>query len=223
VAKNQEAVTAELEKAKYLTWLNKKQKVTTQELRDKIRNAIVNMVSRYEKQPFQHVPCLVDGFGATRVAELIIPTKQDSLFLSKATLEDRDLYFYWANDRHARKNSFRPDPIGWETHTEWFEKKLNSGKTFMWLLKTPQGLPVGQIRFDIRQNRAYVSYSLDNLVRGRGWGKQLVRLGYMKMRSIGYKDLICGLVKSENQISRKIFLRLGFKEELKNGVSVFKG
>ena len=62
---------------------------------------------------------------------------------------------------------------------------------------------------------ATIDYSLDILVRGRGWAKQLVKLGMDKLasrRSVFFK----ASVKSGNIASAVVFASLGFIETSKD-------
>ena len=45
-------------------------------------------------------------------------------FLREAKWEDMEQLFLWANDKEVRKNSFSMEPISYEEHQEWYEKKL---------------------------------------------------------------------------------------------------
>ena len=42
----------------------------------------------------------------------------------RATIEDAELLFSWANDFDVRRNAFSQQEILWDEHVEWFQKKL---------------------------------------------------------------------------------------------------
>lgn len=153
----------------------------------------------------------VDGLGTKRVAELLKPTSIDSLRLRLAEAEDSPLYYDWVNEPEVRHNSFHSDPISWESHQSWFQRKLTDPNCYLGLLEA-NDLPVGQIRFDIQGEEAVVNYSLDILVRGRGWATHLVRLGMELLKNI-QPTYVRAEVKAQNVASRAVFLRLGFKED----------
>lgn len=213
IAINQEGFTAELDKAGYVTWLGRKEDVNTRD----IQTAVLREIKKVQENTFSLTPNPVDGFGALRVAERLIASPEQTLTLRKATIDDMELFFFWVNDPLTRKNSFRQEPITWNEHVSWFENKLNSCQTNMWVLQTPQGLPVGQIRFDREGEKADIDYSLDPMVRGRGWGNTLLELGLVEFKSVHRDIALQGRVKSDNLPSRRVFQRLNFIEENKGG------
>ena len=115
-----------------------------------------------------------------------------------------------ANDPEARKNAIHTAPIPWLTHKEWFAKRLKDPSSHMYVMEAA-GLPVGQIRFEKEGNEARIDYSLDSIVRGRGWGSRLIALGANMMQEIKPVRLRAE-VKDRNEASATVFLRMGFTE-----------
>jgi UDP-2,4-diacetamido-2,4,6-trideoxy-beta-L-altropyranose hydrolase len=153
---------------------------------------------------------LCDGRGAQRVAELLAPSASESLCLRRTRKEDILTYFEWANDPSVRQQAIRPEPIPWEQHEHWFQGKLEDADTEMFVLEAG-GLPVGQIRFDWVGKKGRISYSLDPLVRGRGWGRELVRRA---LRTIDRNTrILVAEVKTGNHPSRAVFEKLGFQRQ----------
>lgn len=157
----------------------------------------------------EHGQLLVDGRGTARVAEQIIPTATGGLILRPA--EDTDCRFYYTlvNDPEVRRNSFQSAPIPWEQHQSWFARRLASADSRLWVL-IAAGLPVGQVRLDRHDTRAHIDYSLDPLVRGRGWGPVIITLGLAAFFS-EHDMPVRAEVKSGNLASRAIFEKLGFR------------
>jgi len=150
----------------------------------------------------------VDGLGTFRVVEALCPSAGEDLMLRPACADDVVFYYDWANDPEVRNRSIHTQSISWTEHQEWFVNKINSRDSRLFVLEAG-GLPVGQIRFDMQAGEARIDYSLDEIVRGRGWGSRLVALGIDRMREAGRLRL-CAHVKAGNDASRSIFLRLGF-------------
>lgn len=162
----------------------------------------------------------VDGFGALRMREVMLPTDIAHIRLRVACQEDVVTYFNWANDSEVRKNAIHTTPIPWLTHKEWFAKRLKDPSSHMYVMEAAE-LPVGQIRFDKKGNEARIDYSLDALVRGRGWGKRLVSLGLEQMQQTESIRLLAE-VKASNKASRSVFLHLGFTMvESKNNYLIY--
>lgn len=153
----------------------------------------------------------VDGLGARRVAEHLIPTPKSQLGLRAARQTDKWLYFDWVNEPEVRCQSLQSAAINWEDHQSWFSQKLDDRNCYLGVLEA-NNLPVGQIRFDMRDDEAVIDYSLDVLVRGRGWAGSLMELGIQALKNFTPTYLRAD-VKINNLPSRAVFLRLGFKEQ----------
>ena len=155
---------------------------------------------------------IVDGLGAIRVAEVISPSSESEIKVRKAVGSDCFEYFNWASDPTVRSQSLNTAGLVWESHKKWYEQKLTSQKAELFVLSVGE-LPIGQVRFDINDESADISYSLDSLVRGRGWAALCVEKSINAFRSRSAVPLRA-LVKSDNLASRAVFKRLNFKEEI---------
>lgn len=151
----------------------------------------------------------VDGLGAERVTEVLSPTLTGDTKLRPAQEDDAILYFNWANDPSVRANAVHTEQIQWEPHRKWFAERLRAERSRLFVMEA-NGLPVGQIRFDIDE-AARISYSLDSVVRGRGWGKRLVALGVDAFRRQSDMRIVAD-VKVGNVASTSVFVRAGFFE-----------
>lgn len=154
----------------------------------------------------------VDGLGALRLAEALCPSATHEIRLRPACKEDIVLYYNWANDPEVRKNAVNTTRIPWATHHAWFVNKLHDANSHLFVLEVAD-LPVGQIRFDREGDEAHIDYSLDAIVRGRGWGSRLTALGADMMQQIEPVRLRAE-VKAGNEASSAVFLRMGFTETL---------
>lgn len=145
------------------------------------------------------------------------------LFLRKAQFDDVDLIFKWANDPEARKNSFNSNPIPYEDHVRWFESRMKSKDSYIFVMMEGD-IPVGQCRLDVKNGEGMISYSVDSNFRGRGFGKKMLELLCREADSIEGLKCLAGEVKPDNIPSGKVFLSLNFKEETcgENGTEVLK-
>lgn len=152
----------------------------------------------------------VDGIGAARVAEALIRTDEAELRLRPARASDALTYFAWANDPVVRESALDTRLITLATHLGWFEARLKDPDSFLFVLEAGE-LPVGQVRFQRRGSHAVISYSLDPVVRHRGWAKRLLGLA---MEALFSTQSCClkAVVKQENVASAATFERLGFVE-----------
>jgi hypothetical protein len=153
---------------------------------------------------------LVDGQGASRVAEALIPTDAADLTLRPADKTDALNYFAWINDLGASPSNNTSDVFDLVTYLQWFNRRLSDENCFLYVLEA-QGLPIGQLRFDIFGDNATIYYSLESLVRGRGWEKNLLKLGIEAINTSRPYQLknLDGLYNIE---SLSLFIRLGLDE-----------
>jgi UDP-2,4-diacetamido-2,4,6-trideoxy-beta-L-altropyranose hydrolase len=155
---------------------------------------------------------LVDGRGTNRVAETLIPTPAANLRLRPANAGDALTYFSWVNDPVVRSSANNSGPIDLGTHMHWFDKRLMDLNSYLYVLEAGD-LPIGQVRFECHDEEATIDYSLDVLVRRRGWANQLLKMGIEALNSSRPMQL-CAQVKAENLASVATFIRLGFVEQI---------
>lgn len=137
-------------------------------------------------------------------------------YLRKATLQDKKLIYNWANDPDTRKNSFNQETIKWEDHEAWYDKRMADDNTKMYIFMD-FFKAIGQVRLDVEDDAATISYSVDKDCRGQGIGKEilyslekeLVSKSDTKKQNI--KKLIAH-VKADNIGSKKVFESLGYEE-----------
>lgn len=154
---------------------------------------------------------LVDGRGADRVVEVLNPTLAADLTVRPANANDALTYFAWVNDPVVRSSAINSAPIDLTTHLDWFENRLMDVNCHLYVLEAGR-LPVGQIRFDQRGSEATIDYSLDDLIRGRGWATQLLEL-CIEALNTSQLIFINAYVKSKNIASIATLVRLGFVEQ----------
>ncbi len=209
IADNQVPASRDLHTSGIAVHLGRAEDVDAAALRDAVR-ALFDDDAKREHMALQG-QLLVDGFGARRIAEVLQPTRKEALRLRQATMDHVGYIFALSNMPDVRAQSLAKHTITWPEHKAWLTRKLGEVDADVWVLEA-SGLPVGQIRIDRRGPSAYISYSLDPIARGRGWGHRLMELGLAAIRphSVG---AIIGEVKPDNYASRTIFERLGFISE----------
>ena len=131
-----------------------------------------------------------------------------------ATADDMLLYFQWANDPDVRRNGFHQEPILLAVHQDWFTRKIANDHSYLYVLEK-QGVPAGQIRFDIIENGiAEIDFSIAPEFRGQGLGTKLLRFGVEALKSDTPLSLVVqGVVKKSNIASCQAFVRAGFVEQ----------
>jgi len=165
---------------------------------------------------------LVDGLGAPRVTEVMDPTR---VTLRRVQEGDREILWHWANEPRTRTVSFSSNPIPWEDHRQWFAEKLHSEKCLFYVATNQHGVPLGQARFDLEENGAVISASLDHDFRSLGLGSKLIRAASeqaVKERNLARME---ALIKRENVASLRAFSKAGFEftaEERVQGCAAFR-
>ncbi|MGF6927544.1 RimJ/RimL family protein N-acetyltransferase [Chitinophaga sp. W2I13] len=137
------------------------------------------------------------------------------MILRKATIEDWKILLDWRNDIETRKNSHKIEIIEEENHKKWLSSIL-AAENRQLFIAIDNELPVGTVRadFDDQFNAYELSWSISPEVRGKGVGKEMVKLLTDKLNT-----RIRAEIKSGNIASIKIaeYVGLTFKEE-DNGI-----
>jgi RimJ/RimL family protein N-acetyltransferase len=121
---------------------------------------------------------------------------------------DVKLLFDWANDFEVRKNAINSQAISWEGHQKWFQSRLNSPTSKIFIFQLNEDA-IGQVRFEFENNVWIIDYSIDKLHRGKGFGKLMLKEILNHFKTI---EPIMAYVKIGNIGSAKIFDYLGFKK-----------
>lgn len=135
-------------------------------------------------------------------------------YLKPATMEDVDLIFEWANDEEERRNSFNPEKIKYKDHCSWYKRKMEGNDTFIYVYYMDE-TPVGQVRIEIEEDKALISYFISKDYRGKGHGKNILKLLKEKVKEVHptIKSLVAQ-VKTDNTASQRVFKGLGFYESM---------
>lgn len=151
---------------------------------------------------------LVDGAGALKVCLRMNP---DLLALRNAVRGDARLLWEWANDSGTRMASFSSREIPWDEHCQWFEDRLCNERCRL-LIAEVASMPVGLVRFERDSDQgAIVSVVLSPLLRGLGFGKEVIRRGTEHYVGIEGADKIDAYIKPENRASQRAFEHAGYK------------
>ena len=151
-----------------------------------------------------------------------------SLFLQKVTVReaiesDASLYFEWANDSVVRQMAFNSEPILWENHLSWFNRKIKSPDALLLLCYNDEST-VGQVRFEMNEKReAEIDISIAKECRGKGFGKAMLKAAIDYAHNMKGYDSFVSLVKLANLPSQRMFISTGFEKiDEVDGVCFFK-
>jgi UDP-2,4-diacetamido-2,4,6-trideoxy-beta-L-altropyranose hydrolase len=127
--------------------------------------------------------------------------------------EDRTMLWEWANEAGARASAFRSQPITWEEHVAWFDRRRDDPCTKMYVLLEDDE-PVGQVRFEIQHDRtAEIDVGIARDSRRRGYGAEGLRRACARFFSEADASSVVAYIKPDNVASLRAFARAGFSDE----------
>lgn len=149
--------------------------------------------------------------------------KTDDVRLREATAQDCEAVYVLANEPEVRRNSFQTEFIPWESHQDWFKKKIedqHAGRIY--LAQTAGGTCLGYVRFDRRDDEAQISIAVDKNHRKKGLGRFLIKRG-LDLIAKDWDDVlrVTASVKAENVESQNLFEFLGFAKESRDKQCVY--
>lgn len=155
---------------------------------------------------------LTDGHGAARVARHMVGGAISDILLRRASAVHELLLLEWANDPETRRFAFNREQIAADQHHQWLATRLDDASCMMLIGEDSQGLPVGQVRFDLHsdRNEATVNISVDVALRGAGVGSILLREAIATWRKQYPRTPIIAEVVLGNEASRRLFSSAGF-------------
>lgn len=131
--------------------------------------------------------------------------------LRAATREDCWDIFSWRND--PTTIAFSPSgKVKKENHLRWFEEKIISATSSLYIVMNETGDKVGIIRFDRQMEDAEISINMNPLFRGKGYGTEALKKAIAQYFSESLVQRLIAKVVPENSISKHLFQKNGFKE-----------
>ena len=158
---------------------------------------------------------LIDGHGPERIYDLINFLNQGQgikNYIRRAQKKDCLDTFALANDPLVRKNSFSSDKIKIDDHRKWFDTKLKSEDSCIFVAEI-SGTLIGQIRYDKKEDVAFISIAIAAPFRGVGLGAELIAATLRSASRQLKVGKIRALVKDSNPASIQIFKKAGFQKD----------
>src|SRR3989344_3796950 len=140
-------------------------------------------------------------------------SQKSALSLRRATLDDLEFLFQLRNGASVRESSINTAEIGFESHSHWFNQKLNNPDTHLFVI-IAGGECVGQTRVDVQGNRGDINVAIAKEYRSRGYGREAIqntcRLVFSEDTRV---EEIFAYIKLDNAVSLKVFRKAGFSQE----------
>jgi len=130
--------------------------------------------------------------------------------LRPAVLEDCRRLWEWRNEQATREASFSSQSIPFEEHAQWFASKLSDPHMRIFIAAGNHGYEIGYVRFDIIEEEAKISVSIDKNERGKGYGVAVIKNGSDHLLMTEPLQRIIAHIKTNNPASVVAFERAGF-------------
>jgi UDP-2,4-diacetamido-2,4,6-trideoxy-beta-L-altropyranose hydrolase len=150
---------------------------------------------------------LIDGNGCERVVSCL---RQESISLRSFAASDSRILWELNNDRSARAVSFNSHDITREEHERWISQRLEDPGFVQFIAMDAAGDTLGQIRFEISDAEATVSFTIETAHRGFGYGGILIKKGCEQLLQMRKVDSVHAYVKPDNKASIRCFYFAGF-------------
>ena len=142
------------------------------------------------------------------------------IVLRRATMNDAELLFQWKNDKATIENSITKRGVTMEEHLNWLQNVIDNPQRQLFILDV-DGISVGQLRLDLEGVTAEISYGLGAEFRGKGLGKVLLEQAETLAETFAISELTAEVLP-HNIASQKLFKNLGFEEEKKEDIYVYR-
>lgn len=134
------------------------------------------------------------------------------LSFRKPNIDDKQLYYIWANDQEVREQSYNSNPIDQATHIEWFESAIKNDAYSMYIFQDLDNNNVGQVRIQKQtDSNALIGISIDFKYRGKGYAKEMLILATDTFFKSNEDFLINAYIKQTNLSSKFSFENAGFE------------
>lgn len=133
------------------------------------------------------------------------------LTFRKASIEDCELYHSWANDSLVRNQSYNTGFIDLDTHTKWFNERINNPDFYFFIFQNESQQNIGQVRITKdKDNTAIIGVSIDRMHRGKAYASQILNLAsdYFLTENPAY--IIFAYIKNSNAASIHSFIKANF-------------
>ena len=205
LAENQSAVAKYLMDRKTVVNLGWMSECTREDINYACKSLIRDNVFR--KHLSAQSRMLISGHGSSLVVESI---QRGSLNLRDVTDIDRELIWHWANEEETREASYSQAQISWNEHVRWFDSVRRQKNHRFFIADDGRKKPIGQIRFEIDNKEAIISFSVSPEARRRGYGKEILFKAVTKIFNETNIEQVSAYVKSDNEASLRVFQKAGF-------------
>jgi GNAT superfamily N-acetyltransferase len=122
--------------------------------------------------------------------------------IRKALLKDVEFFFNLRNQKIVRKNSFNKKIIDFNSHVNWYKKKLKNKDSIFLIGYIKKSQNVGTIRYEKEKEIFKVSVAIDKPYRKKGFGSQIMKKSENFLEK---RNIIIAKIRKNNKFSLKLF------------------
>ncbi len=135
----------------------------------------------------------------------------EKIKLRNADISDKDILLEWRNNPKIREQSFNSEIISREEHEKWFNDVLKREDIIL-LIGVLENKKIGQVRFNLNDEKAKISVNAAPEFIGKGLGHILIVKGCNFLFENTFCVEIIAEIKPQNTASIKAFSKSGFTE-----------
>lgn len=173
--------------------------------------------------------------GVMRIADELISRSVQNKKVKKKIIQNRETHviklkkvrksdcrdiWLWRNSWQARLASFQSDPISFESHQDWFNRKSTDRQVTLWIAACGQE-KIGHVRFDVDGKKAAISIVLNPQHFGQGFGSGIIEMASTQfLKKNKAVDVIAAEIQDYHQASILAFMSAGYtlrERMVKNG------
>jgi UDP-2,4-diacetamido-2,4,6-trideoxy-beta-L-altropyranose hydrolase len=175
-----------------------------------IRKDHINNLENNIKKPYS--PSINKNNKERYISSFLSLATEFDIKCRRAGMKDIDTYFQWANNESVRANAINQKKIEYDNHVKWFKSRIKDENSFLYIFEK-ENKAIGQVRFDKSESNYIIDYSIDEIFRGLGYGKVILKLGLEQLINDCKKNMHCIIkaqVKVDNKASCSVFERFNF-------------
>lgn len=139
------------------------------------------------------------------------------MILRPATFADEKLLFDWRNDPTVREVSSNTEEITTHSHSKWLARMIANTDGALLFIAEVDGIPVGKGQIErawktyaFTMDTGMIGYSIQEDLRGKGYGLQLATMLVAQAKSLGYAT-VGARIKRTNLCSIHVALAAGIQ------------
>ena len=133
--------------------------------------------------------------------------------LRPVKIDDAQMVFEWRNSSFIIAPSTLQRKVTWNEHLSWFKKVVKARDYRMFIIQNEEE-PMGQVRFDRKDDDCKISvYLLEEFI-GKGYGIEAIRQGCQTIFKLWDINEVIAYVRGDNIDGYRAFIKSGFSERI---------